>query len=44
MDGQNSAETSSMDFYAYLVTLKAWKKYFKNLTADFWEQISDLES
>ena len=35
MDGQNSAQTSSMDFYAQLVILEAWKKYFENLMADF---------
>ena len=34
MDGQKSAQTSSMDLYAYLVTLGAWKKYFNYLTAD----------
>ena len=36
MDGQNGAQTSSMDFYTQLVILEDWKKYFKNLSADFW--------
>ena len=35
MDGQNSAQPSSMDFYAQLGTLEAQTKYFKNLTAEF---------
>ena len=35
MDGQNGAQTSSMDFYTQSDILEAWKKYFKNLTADF---------
>ena len=35
MDGQKNAETSSMDFHTQLVTLKAWKKQFENLCADF---------
>ena len=35
MDGQNGAQTSSIDFYTQLVILEAWNKYFKNLTADF---------
>ena len=35
MDGQKNAETSSMDFYTQLVTLKGWKKQFENLWADF---------
>ena len=35
MDVQNGAQTSSMDFYTQLAILEAWKKYFKNLTADF---------
>ena len=38
MDGQKNAETSSMDFYTQLVTLKGWKKQFENLWADFWEK------
>ena len=28
MDDQKIAETSSMNFYAQLVTLKSWKKLF----------------
>ena len=35
MDGLKNAETSSMDFYTQLVTLKGWKKQFENLWADF---------
>ena len=35
MDCQNRAQTSTMDFYAQLVTLEVSNKYFKNLTADF---------
>ena len=35
IDGQKNAETSSMDFYTQLVTLKGWKKQFENLWADF---------
>ena len=38
MDGWKNAETSSMDFYTQLVTLKGWKKQFENLWADFWEK------
>ena len=38
MDGLKNAETSSMDFYTQLVTLKGWKKQFENLWADFWEK------
>ena len=38
MDGWKNAETSSMDFYTQLVTLKDWKKQFENLWADFWEK------
>ena len=35
MDGLKNAETSSMEFYTQLVTLKGWKKQFENLWADF---------
>ena len=35
MDGLKNAETSSMDFYTQLVTLKGLKKQFENLWADF---------
>ena len=35
MDGQNGAQTSGMGFYTQVDILEAWKKYFKNLTADF---------
>ena len=38
MDGLKNAETSSMDFYTQLVTLKGWKKQFENLSADIWEK------
>ena len=38
MDGPKNAETSSMDFYTQLVTLKGWKKQFENLWADFLEK------
>ena len=38
MDGLKNAETSSMDFYTQLVTLKGWKEQFENLWADFWEK------
>ena len=37
MDSQKNAETSSVDFYTKLVTLKGWKKLFEILWADFWE-------
>ena len=44
MDGQSGAQTSSMDFYTLFAILEAWKKYFKNLTADFeWQQLLDLK-
>ena len=35
MDGQNGAQTPSMDFHTQLGILEAQMKYFKNLTADF---------
>ena len=35
MDSQKNAETSSVDFYTKLVTLKGWKKLFEILWADF---------
>ena len=38
MDALKNAETSSMDFWNQLVTLKGWKKQFENLWADFWEK------
>ena len=37
-DGLKDAETSSMDFYTQLVTLKGWKKQLENLWADIWEK------
>ena len=36
MDDQKNAETSTMDSYTQLVTLKGWKTPFENLWADFW--------
>ena len=38
MDGLKNAETSSIDFYIQLITLKGYKKQFENLWADFWEK------
>ena len=35
MDGQNSAETSSMDFYAYLVTPESLKVIFQKSNSWF---------